>query len=56
MLIIKSKNYIVGVSSITEIVGKEKKLEFDKGEEIEVTDEQYETISKLKWCEIKEEK
>lgn len=51
MLIVKSKNYMVGVSSITEIVGKEKKLEFDEGKEIEVTEAQYETIYKLGWCE-----
>lgn len=50
MLITKSDKYLVGTSSITEIVGKEKKLEFDEGKEIEVTPEQHKTIWALKWC------
>ena len=50
MLIKKSDKYKVGVSSITEIVGKVKKLEFDEGKEIEVTEEQFERIYKLGWC------
>ena len=50
--IVPSKNYQVGACSITQIVGKEKKLRFDEGDPIEVTTEQYETINKLGWCLI----
>ena len=45
--IIKSRKYRVGICSITEIVGKERKLEFDEGLPIEVTLEEYEKIKNL---------
>ena len=45
--ITKSIKYRVGICSITEIVGKERKLDFDKGLEIEVTLDEYEKIKKL---------
>ena len=49
--IIKSKHYLVGICSITEIVGSEKKLQFDDGEPIEVTEEEFDTINALGWCQ-----
>lgn len=45
--ITKSAKYRPGICSITEIVGKERKLIFDSGEPIEVTLEEYKTIKKL---------
>jgi len=45
--ITKSTKYRVGICSITEIVGKERKLDFDKGLKIEVTLDEYEKIKKL---------
>jgi hypothetical protein len=55
MLIQKAKHYLVGICSITSIVGKVKKLEFDSGKEIEVNKEQLEKINK-NWYEIVEGK
>lgn len=56
MEIIKSDNYLIGICSITELVGSEKKLEFDEGKPIEVTKEQFEAINNLGWCELTEVK
>lgn len=55
MKIKKSIYYRVGICSITEIVGKEKKLSFDSGEAIEVTEQEYNAINALNWCELIEE-
>ncbi len=55
MLIKKTKDYHVGVCSITGIVGKVNKLKFDDGKSIEVKEEQLNLINK-NWYEIIEVK
>jgi len=51
-VIIPSKNYQVGTCSITQIVGKERKLIFDGGDPIEVNEEELNKIKQLGWCLI----
>lgn len=53
--IVKSEHYKVGECSITDFVGKELKLLFDKGEPIEVSNSIFERIKKLGWCNIHRE-
>lgn len=55
MNIKKSNSYIVGSSRLTPIIGKERKLLFDMGEEIGVTEFEYDKISSHGWCELVEE-
>lgn len=43
-----------GAGSITAICGKEKNLEFRNGNSIEVTNDQYLVLLKLKWIEQEE--
>lgn len=54
IFIVPSKTYKVGSCSITQIVGKEKKLIFDSGDAIEVNKEQFEAINNLGWCLLEE--
>lgn len=53
--IVPSKNYLVGTCSITQIVGKDKKLIFDGGDPIEVNEEELNKIKQLGWCLIVED-
>ena len=53
--IVKSSTYKVGECSITDKVGKERKLRFDNGETIEVTPDEFEYIHRFGWCERIEE-
>lgn len=52
MFIQKSEYYEIGAMSITEVVGKEKKLQFDAGEIIEITDEQALKIDSRYYIEV----
>ena len=55
MKIQKTNNYLVGTSSATQIIGKEKKLEFDEGKVVEVTEEQGAIMLKNGWAvEVKD--
>lgn len=46
----KSSTYIPGTSRLTPKIGKERKLQFDLGEIVEVTEEEFEIINARNWC------
>jgi hypothetical protein len=56
MTITKSEKYKVGICGIRAMLDgdKEKAMKFEEGLPIDVTDEQYERISKLGWCDKQE--
>lgn len=56
MEIVKSDSYLVGICSITQWVGKERKLMFDSGLPIEVSEEEFNIIKSHGWCNIYHEK
>lgn len=52
--IVASEYYLkrIGSCSITQITDKKRKLEFDKGKTIEVSEKEFDAIKKLGWGNI----
>jgi hypothetical protein len=55
MKVIKSKVYLVGVGGVREILqDKQKAIDFENGNQVEVTDDQLKTLTTLKWVEVQD--
>ena len=51
MKVIKSKTYKVGIGGVRAIlIDKQKAIEFEKGNPVEITEEQKKTLDALGWC------